>query len=88
MRTLIVASLLAFAALAVVPSVTATQPLGCGADLGPCVWHDASGATCAGVAVGLQGAYACADADPASVRACTSLYSSQWGYCPTDVTLG
>jgi hypothetical protein len=87
MRTVIVASLLALAALAAVPSVSASQPLGCGT-LGPCVWHDGSGATCAGVAFGLQGAYACADADPASVRACTSLYTSQWGYCPTDISFG
>lgn len=40
--------------------------------------------TCAGVGVGLQGAWACAGAQ-GPVRVCTSMYTALYGYCPTDL---
>lgn len=87
MRSMLVALLLAGAALAALPSVSATQelPVGCNQDVGACVWQDTPNGDCAGVHFGLQGAGACAATDPVGVRACSSVRSALWeGPCPTD----
>lgn len=87
MRLLIASLLLVAAALSALPSVSAAQelPVGCDEPVGACVWPDTANGTCVGVHFGLQGAGACADADPANVRACSSMRTALYdGNCPTD----
>jgi hypothetical protein len=87
MRTLLIASLLALGAVAALPSAAAMQgpPVGCGQAVGVCVWRDTPSGDCVGVHFGLQGAGACADTDPASVRVCSSVRTVLYdGNCPTD----
>jgi hypothetical protein len=93
MRTMLVSLLLASAALAALPSASATDlPVGCNAAVGACVWQDTPNGDCAGVHFGMQGAGACVDDDPARVRVCSSMRTVLYeGYCPTDaiaVSLG
>lgn len=87
MRVMLVSLLLAGAALAALPTASASElPVGCGSDgVGACVWQDTPNGDCVGVHFGLQGAGACADTDPANVRVCTSMRSVLYdGNCPTD----
>lgn len=52
---------------------------------GACVVLDSTSGTCAVAYFGLQGAGACADTDPVSVKVCTSLNTALYGRCPTDI---
>lgn len=87
MRVMLVSLLLAGAALAALPTASASElPVGCTSDgVGACVWQDTPNGDCVGVHFGLQGAGACADTDPVGVRACSSMRTALYdGNCPTD----
>lgn len=87
MRTTLIALLLAGAAFAALPTASAAQelPVGCNAEVGACVWRNTPSGDCVGVHFGLQGAGACADADPLNVRVCSSMRTTVYeGNCPTD----
>lgn len=58
-------------------------PIGCDGS-GVCVALSTDNGVCAALGLGLQGAGACVDTDPLTVRVCTTAYTALYGYCPTD----